>query len=298
MLTLSDDPLLVDKFPPTDPHNLSARILRLGLSVNAFASLERYVEGCFDYMANSLTRAPIPYSNFPTELREFLTIKAVEGLATRGNFVPDADRLAYFEQHIPDIAKYSQTPPVFTALGFSSRGSNVAASDIANGFKVFRVKKPWATLASITSAIGYSSVDIHNDFLGLAKTRHRSAHNPQANLPSSDLKNNLRAAIAIAIAVDVLTRRLADVWRVQTRLSDIAPAITSLSYPFRFVDEEGGGSFIERSTSRGRVTKRYTSEAAAVAKAALRATKNFIVIRDVAGRPLGLADVAVGPSAL
>ena len=44
MLELSKNPLLTDVFPPTDPHNIGARILRRGLAVSAFSLLEAYLE--------------------------------------------------------------------------------------------------------------------------------------------------------------------------------------------------------------------------------------------------------------
>ena len=298
MLALSNEPLLVDRLPINDINNVSARILRLGLSVTAFASLERYVEDCFGLAVQSLAGARIGYSNFPEDLRSFLTVKAVEGLATKGGFVPAPDRLAYFESHIPKVAKYAETPPIFTSLGFSPRGSNVAASDIAAAFNVLKVKKPWTVLSSIAASMGGASLDLENDFTNLSKTRHRAAHNPQFNIPTSDLQNNLRAAIAIGISVDILAKLVSDRWAAAGRISEVSAQVAALIYPMRFIDDGVGSIFIERAASTGRAVKHYVSESLAVTGAAGRSTSSFVIRRDASGRPLALADATTGPFSL
>src|SRR3569623_3594459 len=84
MLMLADDPLLIDTLPAGDPHNVAARILRLGVAVTAFSALESYIYECFQRAAGRLTIAKLKYTDFPDALKEFLIVKAVAGLANRG----------------------------------------------------------------------------------------------------------------------------------------------------------------------------------------------------------------------
>lgn len=298
MLLLSDEALLVDKFPPSDPHNIGTRILRLGLSVTAFASLERYMEGCFERAFTALSTCRFDYGQFPSDLREFLTISAVAGLATRGAFVPEPDRLLYFETHIPALAKYGQIPPTYTAFGFSPKGSNVNAADVGTALKALTVKKPWPLLASISAAAGSSSVNIFDDYQNLARTRHRSAHNPQFNLPTSDLKTNIRTAIAIGIAVDILTKVVSNVWTSAPTINAVSANLLSMTFPMRFLDDELVGTVVERATANGGVLKRYTDQAIALSRAGGRATKAFVIRRDASGLPRGLAAETIGSAAL
>jgi hypothetical protein len=47
MLALTQEHLLTDTFPHVAPHNVGARILRLGIAVSAFSLLEGFLEETF-----------------------------------------------------------------------------------------------------------------------------------------------------------------------------------------------------------------------------------------------------------
>ena len=288
MLKLSQDPLLTDTFPPTNPHNVGARILRHGLAVSAFSVLEKYIELTFAELMLDVAKSGVNYHHFPERLKRFLTIDAVVGLANRVSFTDGADQQTYVDQQIRLVASYGAIPPIYTALGFSPRGSNVSDDDILKAFGACGVARPWEKLAKIATDIGAHRISLSADYRNLAKARHRSAHNPDGNVPTSDLQSNIETAIVIGIAVDVLAVGAGRAFRHSAKPVDLEKALDSLSHRFRFLDEQPDGTYLERRTDTGRAIKRYPDEPTARSAATARAPAGAIIYRDTRRVPMAL----------
>jgi hypothetical protein len=95
MLSTSGLALLTDRLPSSDPHNISARILRQGVAISAFASLEKYLEARAEVLVQQIPSTAITGSSLGADLQAFLSIDAVMGLANRLNFADRASRQAY-----------------------------------------------------------------------------------------------------------------------------------------------------------------------------------------------------------
>jgi len=288
MLALSDEPLLTDDFPPAAPHNIGARLLRHGLAVTAFSSLEKYVGSRFDELLGKIQASRIPYSAFSEELKLFLTRDAAAGLLNRVSFLEESGRQGYFDTSIVRVAGYQSVPAVYTAFGFSPRGSNVGHEDIKKALAALGLKDAWGRLLNVTGSIGSARVSLMDDYRNLAKTRHKSAHDPDSNVPTSDLKTHIENCILIGIAVDVLTCELADAYIGAKSIADLGSRLASISPAFRFVDQQSNGAYAERAGLSGRTVKRYPTEPAAIAGAKARASPAFIVVRSVSTLPLAL----------
>jgi hypothetical protein len=287
MLALTNQTLLTDTFPPTDPHNTGARILRLGVAISAFSLLEGFLEETFSELMKKIAGSKMGLPHFPPSLRYLLTVDAVSGLSTRLNFLARPDRQAFADKHIPLVAGYSNTPPTYTALGFSPRGSNVAHDDISSIFKAFEVDDPWTKLSRIATEIGATRVDLLQDYKNLSKTRHNSAHDPSSNVPTTDLQNHVEVAIVIAIAADILATAVGSVFVKAGKASLLKAALNALSHTYRFIDEQTDGKWLERAPS-GHAIKSYANESAARIGTAARATPAFIVCRNIRKAPIEL----------
>lgn len=288
MLKLANHPLLTDTFPPSDPHNRGARILRHGLAVAAFSSLEKYVERRFERLMNGLASCPLPYAAFSTDLKKFLTVEAVVGLATKTKFRAHTDRQPFSETALREIGAYLGGAGPYGALGFSPRGSNVSRADIESAFKACGVANCWAHMQAITSSIGSSRVSLASDYDQLARTRNRSAHDPSGNVPTSNLIAHIETAILIGIAADVLGTAVHHLYSSSSTLAQLRTAVARMTFPVRYVDEQSDQSWLERSSS-GHALKRYQTEALAVAGAQGRRAAGSVVIRDQRQIAIGLA---------
>jgi hypothetical protein len=116
MLSTSTLELLTDKLPTNDPHNVSARILTKGIAISAFSSLERYLEARVEKLVQTISASAITQTTLGVELRAFLSIDAVVGLATRLGFTDKSSRQAYADVQLAALAQYSSTPPSYTVV--------------------------------------------------------------------------------------------------------------------------------------------------------------------------------------
>jgi len=289
LLSICDEQLLTDVLPLEDLKNINSRILRKGIAVSSFAMLESYLRHSFKHMMSSVSLTQIKYSDFDEKLKSFLSVNAIEGLATYLYFIKDkSKKLAIVDDHVKELSSYLSNPPIYTALGFSPRGSNVAADDVRVAFNAVGVVDPWAKLELIVRACGASTLNLRNDFEALSNARHSSAHHTVDNIPTEDLKSHLRAAVVIGMAVDILAKHAGTALEHCTKASEIAAAINRPIGPFRFLDEETSGSWVERASLTGRGIKRYAALEAGKSGAVGRAIKRYLIVRDRSGLPVEL----------
>lgn len=288
MLTVVSSPLLTDVFPPNDPHNISARILRTGLAVIAFALVERYLKSIFDSLVTDVARSSIRYSHFPDAMKKFLVADSISGLHNSAFFIKDqAQKLIYLEAEVNKLSSFSSVPPIFTAFGFSPSGSNVGHEDINQGFKAFGVADVWGKLTNIASIIGSGSLSLKNDYISLANSRHKSAHEA-SNIPTSDLLTNLNSAITIGMSADILGMKLGKTIKMCQTAGSLSTTISAMTFELRYLDHGLDGKWLERPNISGRVIKKYADREGGKTGMLARATSDPIVVRDTSSVPIEL----------
>lgn len=288
MLRVADDPLLTDRLPSADPHNVSARVLRLGLAIAAFASLEKYLAARMEAVAQALSASTISPTSLTSDLRAFLSVEAILGLANRLNFEDAGTKQTFADAKLAELAKYSAVPPTYVGLGFSPKGSNVAETDIAKALKAFGIEKVWDRLARIASNVGAGSVSLRNNFNNLAKTRHRSAHEPASNIPSGDLKSHIETSILVAVCFDCIAISIVRSMVSAPDYARFKAALDADVLKYRFVDREISGDWVERAADGIKIRKRSSDETTALAAAAGRPGSSIVIQRDEQGVPLAV----------
>ncbi|OCJ42746.1 hypothetical protein [Agrobacterium tumefaciens] len=288
MLRVVTEPILTDVFPLTDKHNISARMLRTGLSVSAFALLERYVKSVFDALVTDLAGTRVKYTDFSDTLKKFLVVDSVAGLSNSASFIKDAVlKLNHLETQVGKLANFASNPPIYTAFGFSPSGSNVGHEDIKQGFKAFGVTNAWGKLTGIASIIGSGSLSLENDYIALARSRHVSAHTA-ANIPTSDLISNLNAAIVIGISVDILGMHLGKAIKNCRTASDLDTSVAGMNFNVRFLDFGTDGKWHERASSASRIVKKYPDREEGKAGMLARRSAIPVVVRNSSSTPIEL----------
>lgn len=289
MADLADQPMLTDASLGPSEHNAKAKILRHGLSVSAFASLEKHLGNLFEDFMSSLVLIRVPFRDLPDDFREFSTIDSLIGLQTRLGFLDKQYRLAAAETEMRRLTGFLNNPVQLNSFGFSPRGSNVADSDVRTALKALGVYKPWDRLTSLTHAIGAARVSLQSDFRNLAKTRHRSAHNPLSNIPTQDLKDNIESARVIAIVVAATLRYLKSAYSKARSANQLANLTKTPSPSFRFIDMQADGTWLEKKSISGVGVKKYTTIAAAKAGANARRDGRCVIVRAIARTPIEIA---------
>lgn len=269
-------PLLTDVFPPTDPHNNRARILRSGLVVSAFSHLEAYIENRLDEVLPELASSPFGYATFGDNLRRFFSVDAIQGLSQRIRFMEKMDALPFVEANLPRVASFTATPPIFTGLGFSPFGSNVSAEDVSNLLKAFGITDGWRKLRSVCSSVGATPLSLKEDFKNLIRTRNKAAHDSTTNVPSLDLSAHLRTVRLIAIAMDIALTHAIRSHSTSTTYEAAAANAAKLAYKLRFIDVDVTGQCRERTKASGRAIKLHTDLSSAL-QAATRPITGYVV---------------------
>jgi hypothetical protein len=289
MLGLCNNELLVDVFPISDSHNLSARLLRHGLAISAFSSLERYTEARFKELLRSINKSKLHFNDFDDKLKKFISIDAASGIINQLKFKEKNEQQQFFDDAIKQLSGYHTGPFSYTAFGFSPSGSNVGHEDIKNAIGALGVEGGWSVLKDITTKIGSSRLDLLNDYKNLSRVRNNSAHNPDSNVPTADLITHIQIAILIGISVDVLACEITDAYIKSSSLEELKKRLRTIDFQFRFIDHLPNGSVEERNSLSGKVLKRYPNELSALAGAQSRARTAHVIIRSPASVPLALA---------
>lgn len=288
MRELARIPLLTDVFPPSAIHNTQAGILRNGLVISSFSLVESYIDDRLDEKIQDLARARMSYPAFGENLRSFLALDAIAGLSNRLSFVDKPDRLTFAENHVVRIAALLQSPPSYTGLGFSPKGSNVSASDIKVLLAAFGVKDPWRALSRLCGDLGASRLSLHDDFQNFVRARNKAAHDSTTNIASSDLETHLETALLIGISTDIALSHAIDSFVKQRNSAAAEHSANNLALKYRFLDPDITGVWSERLGSNGRTIKKYADGIEARAGARSRSHAAPIVVRDTRSIPAEL----------
>lgn len=286
MIDLTNNPLLLDQSPSERIHNRRAAILRHGLRVCAFSSLEAYFRDRLTDVCSHLSTVGYHFASYSPELQNFLIVDGVIGLANSTGFLPKLDRLAFVDQNLRDLSTFDATSPIFTTFGFSPRGSNVAEHDISEALKAFHVARPWVYMTGKSSLVGGGSTSLKVVFEKLAKDRNKSAHNPNGQIPTADLEEHLRSVLTIGVAFDAALGKIFRAFQGAIDFPAFKHNIASCEPKMRFVDERIDGKWDERSNVAGRSLKVHADEQAAITAARQRLDVDMVVIRDRQKRPI------------
>lgn len=285
---LVQESLLTDQGPLNPRHNRAARALRSGLTVSAYSSMETYLEEVSTEHIAGLSKASFKYRTFGEDLRMFLTVEAVKGLANRSNFMLDADRLQFIEAELPRLATFRHVKPKYTGLGFSPVGSNVGERDFWGLLKSFGVGGGWNTLSAICANLGFSSPTLQDQFRNFLQARNSSAHDSSNDVPSATLAQHIDTAVLVGISIDIALQNAVEAFCSSADfITAVQQASATVSYTdFRYVDEQVDGTW-EESYGNSRTAVHASRDMGAQA-ARRRPPRRVVVLRDVRRFPIGI----------
>lgn len=289
MRNLTQEALLTDVSLGTASANIGPRLLRHGLSVTAFASLEKHLQFLFEDFTASISGMSINYGALPVGFRKFVSVDAVSGFQNRIKLMEKHLKLPYFESNLPTLAKFSSTPSAFSGYGFSPRGSNIGSDDILTGLKALGVPDPWRKLTALTHDIGLARTNLEDDYRALASSRHTSAHNPTGNIPTQDLLTNIDVASLIAVTIAATLQTLKPIYLSSTTATQLASRTNAPDVKFRFIDRLTDGYWMERKVGAGRGVKKYPTLETAKSGVAARVGTFSVLVRAEDLKPLELS---------
>ena len=188
-------------------HNDVARILRNGLAVVGFASLEDFIKSRTSEVLSEVGRTHVPFRNLPEKLRFATTFEALSALRYQLSLKSNADRIAYIQDHTQRIASTASAAYELSthALGYDQ--ANLKDSTIKSILKCFLVDDPWGEMTTLARRIGLISLPLDETYRSAELRRHQAAHVAHADTPQTDLAQFTKEALATAIGFDALLSR-------------------------------------------------------------------------------------------
>ena len=197
------DQSLVDKAPTDIAHNLRASMLRQGLAVLTFSTVESFIRERTGEILQTFSNK-LNFSDLSTALQKASTLGALEGVRFRLRLQPARDKIAWLVAALAPIAKATQDVTKLSDHSFGHAASNLDEDDVRDILKAFGVDAPWVQMTSLAKRLGVAILDCESEFEAIKNRRHASAHALTAQVLHSDLANSVRSALAICLAFDLL----------------------------------------------------------------------------------------------
>jgi hypothetical protein len=196
-------PIAFTKAPDETEHNESARILRNGLAVMAFAILEDFAR---TRAAEQLLvlQSKVTFNALPTKLQEFATVGVIDAVWHRKRYLPATQRVAFVQAHATHVSSTTVAAYSLSPLAALSSEANVGEDTLAGFLKGLGVEAPWDQIASLSARLGFGALDARQAYKDLAQQRNQAAHEAGSNVEHSDLLSSIDAVFCIAATTDML----------------------------------------------------------------------------------------------
>jgi len=260
--------------PVRDP----ARLIRNGLMIVGFATLEDFVRSRTGEVLAQIRGQATPFTDLPEGFQSATTENVVRHFPSmmpfwkRGGILLDQ-----IQQTASSLASTKKQRYTLSALGLFGLG-NVSREDLSDGLKSFGVPNSWAAINTVASRAGLPGLALQDEYGAAHGRRNDAAHQATANILQGDLQAFTMSAIAIAFGYDGLlsraARRLSDGTMTKTSGAPVAAADLSL----RFIDRVGLG-WQESRESGPVVAAGGLSTLKVSARARAFASRDVIVVR-------------------
>lgn len=283
------DSYLVDRTLTDIEHNSRARLLRNGLMVVAFTSLEDFIRARTKDLLDIISRTIVPFPQLPQALQEAATMGAMKSAKDRAQMAKSAgeDYLALLREAASHVASTAGGSLQLSRFSLGYSGSNVSSSEISSILTALNVQDAWNEMSTIAQRCGAGSMPLKPAYEQAMRLRHEAAHRPDANVQPWNLKDFCAQALAIALGFDVLASRAARLIRDGDSNILAGKIKVSTDLKLRFLDADPKG-FIERREGVARAIKITKEEDVALKLSIANASKTQepLIRRDMSALPI------------
>ncbi len=285
-----NEPALADKAPTDPDHNQRALLLRNGVAIIGFASLELFIRARTAEVATSIARSGISFVDLPEGLRDACTFGALKGLIYQADLRrrQGEDVTPLIQDHTQKISTSSN--PIFHVSEYSLGWDkpNLTHEEVKQMLGVFLVGDCWEQMRLFAARAGISVPSLLAAFRNSAARRHQAAHRGDAHVLLTDLQSFVNESIGIALGFDALISRAARlIINRDTAFLSNSKKLTQQDIGMRFVLMDGATSFreLEEKGSRAVRRKKTLQDALHHAEANARTHGQVVVVRDRRGIP-------------
>ncbi|MER5739789.1 hypothetical protein ACH4Q7_08650 [Streptomyces roseolus] len=284
----STDPFLIDRVLTDTAHNDRARLLRNGLMVVAFTSLEDFIRARTGDLLDAVSRTVVHFSELPEILRTAATMGAMKAARARAEMAKNAgqDPAALLQEAALHVASTAGGALQLSRYSLGYSGSNVSSNEISQILTALHARDAWNEITLIASRCGAGSMPLKAAYDQAMQLRHAAAHRPDANTQPRDLQGFCSQAIAIALGFDIIASRASRLLKEGNPEILAGKVKISDGVTLRFLDEDSKG-FIERKEGVSRAVKVTKDAGDALKRAVTNAAKlnEPVVSRNLRGLP-------------
>lgn len=235
-VTIANTEAVRSKGPKEREHNEIARMLRNGLAVVGFATLEDFIKARSCEILELIGTTGVLFDQLPEKVQEATTYGAISALNYQIGLRDKQDKIYFAQDHTMKISSTANSGYTLTALAFGYGQSNLNVETIKKILGSFGVDNPWGQITHIASSLGLAALPLDESFKNAAIRRHRAAHVANADTPQGDISQFVSEAIAIAIGFDFLfSKALSLIKDLDPKYLNGSTRITAGNIDYRFV---------------------------------------------------------------
>lgn len=220
---------LIDRSTTYSDHNNIAKLLRNGMAVIGFVSLEDFIKKRTSEALVEIGTFSINFSDLPLSVRYKTTVDALHSIIRLVKFEETkADKILFVQNHTAKISSTLNTSFDLIEIAFGNSSSNIDGDEIKKILKSFYIHDPWQQMTSISNRLGLTSFSLENSFKNASIRRHNAAHEAYANTPLLDLTQFIKEALGIAIGFDCLISKA--LWFLKNHDSNYISGNKIISY--------------------------------------------------------------------
>lgn len=281
--------LLVDRELTNIAHNQRSQMLRSGLMIAAFTSVEDFIRVRMSELLACVSRTVVRFEILPDGLRHAAKAEAMRAAYEHSKMIKrrGEDPLPMIQKAAGEIASTGRGPLVISRYGLGYGGSNLATNDVSGILACLQVADAWHEIDRIAARCGAGSLSLKEAYLNGHNLRNAAAHDPSANIQPSDLQAFCNQAFSISLGFDILGSRAARLLRLGDSQILAARIRLADAINLRFLQERTRGYAEVREGARraSRVTIDL-EDSWKFAAASATPAGDPIVLCDRAGRPI------------
>lgn len=283
--------LLIDGVLTDARHNSRARLLRNGLMVVAFNSLEDFLRHRSSELLAFISRTVLRFDDLPRDLMLATTLHAMKSAHQHAQTASKngEDPVPLLQHAAAEIASTLTGPLNLSRFALGYSGSNVSADEIGIILKTLHLADAWNEVTVLASRVGLSAaMPLRDAYAQGQRVRNQAAHDVSSNVQPTEISSFCRDAKAIALGFDILASRASRLLHdsaspfTQQPRERLARGISIL-----FIDHIGN-QYVSRKEGAKRAIRRFDDRDEAWLKSVEVARRNHqpVVERDRSGTPL------------
>lgn len=202
--TLSIDAVSQKSLTEKD-HNEIAKLLRNGLAVVGFVTLEDFIKTRTSEIVSLIGAIGINFTDLPDKIQKAATVEALSAMQFQLRRIDNpSDKMIDIQAQAEKIASTANSNYEITPYAFMHNQSNISTDTVKQVLKCFNVIDPWKQMSELSSRLNLAALPLSNSYKNAADRRHKAAHDPTADTPQTDIMDFVKEAFSIAVTYDGL----------------------------------------------------------------------------------------------